>query len=577
MVTVSSGVCGEAGRRAVGASRWERRIVLGLFLFYLIAYILPLGARPILRPDEFRYAEIPREMIASGNWTAPRLVGFRYYEKPALGYQLTAVCFQLLGENAFALRLPSALAVGLTALMLYLLLRRLSDDPLLPPLAVGIYLTCGLVYGVGTFAVMDSQLTAALSWTIGGFLFAWQAASAPRRLAWLFLAGAAAGVAFLLKGFLAFAVPVAVIVPFLLWQKEWKKLFTYPWLPLVAAVAVALPWSLAIARAEPEFWRYFFVEEHLNRFTGSTYDRDPQPFWYFIPVLLGGVLPAGLLAGAAHFGWTRALFRQPLPRYLLCWAAMPFLLFSIASCKLGTYILPCFPPLAALLALGLRHTPRPRRALRRRIVNLTLGSFGWAITAAAALAILGAAFWAVQSKWPPIYAAWNFWPYAAAACLGLWGFGLVRSRRWKFHRQLGFFLLGMAPALFCGLHAVPASLLEERATANGLEAGLRALPVAAGDTVLVNRSVAQPAAWVLKRDDLVIWGKKGEFVHAIDHYPEYADRHIEEDELAAFLAARPPGSCVAILIRDLKRKPLPGDWPVARFVDRHGVVIIRFR
>ena len=108
-----------------------------LILFYLATYILPLGSRQMIRPDEFRYAEIPREMLASGNWITPKLVDVRYFEKPALGYQLTALSFKYFGENAFALRLPSALAVGITALLLFGLLKTNSSDPRLPVLATG--------------------------------------------------------------------------------------------------------------------------------------------------------------------------------------------------------------------------------------------------------------------------------------------------------------------------------------------------------------------------------------------------------------------------------------------------------
>ena len=102
----------------------HRLLMLALWGFYLGAYLLPLGCREMFRPDEFRYAEVPREMLRSGDWVSPRLVGFRYFEKPALGYQLVAASFRLFGENAFALRLPFALATGLTALMLYALVRR---------------------------------------------------------------------------------------------------------------------------------------------------------------------------------------------------------------------------------------------------------------------------------------------------------------------------------------------------------------------------------------------------------------------------------------------------------------------
>ena len=87
---------------------------LPLFLIVLIVLavcILPLGGRPLLTPDETRYAEIPREMILSGNYVSPRLNGVRYFEKPALSYWAFALSFKLFGMNRFALRLPCMTAM----------------------------------------------------------------------------------------------------------------------------------------------------------------------------------------------------------------------------------------------------------------------------------------------------------------------------------------------------------------------------------------------------------------------------------------------------------------------------------
>ena len=95
-----------------------------IFLFFIMLYIVPLGSRPMLAPDEFRYAEIPREMIDRGDYTTPRLCGMRYFEKTPMNYWLTAGSFRLFGHNTFANRLPAALAAGLTALLTALLIHQ---------------------------------------------------------------------------------------------------------------------------------------------------------------------------------------------------------------------------------------------------------------------------------------------------------------------------------------------------------------------------------------------------------------------------------------------------------------------
>ena len=240
------------------------------FFFFVVAYLLPLGIRPMLDPDEYRYAEIPREMLRSGDWVSPTLGNMPYFEKPALGYQIIAVSFRIFGENAFGLRFPGALAALLTAVLIALFLYRYTRDHRIASLGALLYLSFGLVYAVATTAVLDSPLTFFVTGSLAAFLPACLKKHWSReKIVLLLLAGAAAGCAFLVKGFLAFVVPVIVAVPFLIWEKRWRDFYRLPWLPLAAALAVALPWSLMIHRQSPDFWRYFIVVEHWERFTGG--------------------------------------------------------------------------------------------------------------------------------------------------------------------------------------------------------------------------------------------------------------------------------------------------------------------
>ena len=100
-----------------------KKISFAVLAVFLLLYILPLGKRVMFAPDEFRYAEISREMIASGDWLTPHLDGLRYFEKPVMGYWLNAVSIKLFGENAFAIRFPAAMATALAGLMLFFLVK----------------------------------------------------------------------------------------------------------------------------------------------------------------------------------------------------------------------------------------------------------------------------------------------------------------------------------------------------------------------------------------------------------------------------------------------------------------------
>ena len=326
-------------------------LIIGIFL---LIYIAPLGIRPITVPDECRYAEIPREMLVSGDWVVPHLNGLRYFEKPVLGYWLNAASIKLFGENAFAIRFPSALSAGATALAVFMGVLRFGGGYSAGILAAAALLTCLEVFAVGTVSVLDSMFSLFVTGAMISFFFAHMGETSAKKTSSLALAGIFFGLAFLTKGFIAFAVPVVAIVPFMVWEGRWKELFRIPWVPIVAAVVIVLPWAIMIHLREPDFWHYFFWTEHIKRFFSDN-AQHAQPFWYFIPVLVVGALPWTVLVPAAIQGLRKAGIKDPLIRFSICWFLLPFLFFSASQGKIGTYILPCFPPLIILISIGLRN------------------------------------------------------------------------------------------------------------------------------------------------------------------------------------------------------------------------------
>ena len=325
-------------------------------LFFIVAFLVPLSPRPMVTPDEFRYAQIPREMIETGNWSAPHMFTLRYFEKPVLGYWMTAASFKIFGENNFALRFPMVFMTGLTAFFIALLVHQTLGNMRTSALAVMLFLSSGLVYGVGTFAVLDLPVTALIT---GVSCAAFQAMREPgynrRKVLLLILCGIFAGLAFMTKGFLAFVVPGLTIVGFICWERRWHELYKLPWIPFFSMLVVVLPWAIRVHQLEPDFWNYFIIEEHWNRFAGGESSEHAAPFWYFVPVLLAGVFPGALVWLPECFTLGRknvaALLNNSLARFCICAVVLPFLFFSASSGKLATYILPCFPFLAILAAI----------------------------------------------------------------------------------------------------------------------------------------------------------------------------------------------------------------------------------
>lgn len=328
-----------------------RTAMLLVILAYILIYLLPLGIRPLSTPDETRYGQIPHEMITTGDWAVPHLVGLRYFEKPPLGYWLNAVSLKVFGENNFAVRLPTALAAGLSAWFIWLLLMRMGYARGTALTAAAVYLGMAEVLLVGSIAVLDTPFTLFLT---GGMVLFYLGANDPerRRECGYFLAsGICFGLAFLTKGFLAIVLPGMILFVYALLQKRYRLL----WISLsVAAVGIltVLPWAFIIHHREADFWRYFIVEEHIRRFLEPN-AQHPEPFYFFIVYFPAMAFPWVTFLPAAISGLRQRAENPDFLRYLVLWFILPFIFFSVSRGKLTTYILPVFAPLAAFTAIGI--------------------------------------------------------------------------------------------------------------------------------------------------------------------------------------------------------------------------------
>lgn len=337
--------------------------ILVLLLAFAAVWFSNIEYRKLVNPDEGRYAEIPREMVASGDWTTPRLNGIKYFEKPALQYWATATAYTLFGEHAWTARLWSVLTGFLGVFMVFFTGRRLfgTGAGWYAALVLGSSLLWVLIGHVNT---LDMGVSFFLSAAVCAFLLAQQdSADAGARGRWMLAAWTAAALAVLSKGLIGLALPGTTLVLYVLIERDWRlagRLHLAAGTTLL--LALTLPWFVAVSRANPEFFHFFFIHEHFERFLTKQAGRY-QPPWYFIPVLLAGMLPWTLtLIDALARSWKREpRQRFQVQRFLLLWSAVVFVFFSASDSKLVSYILPIFPALALLI--GVRLTQLGARAL----------------------------------------------------------------------------------------------------------------------------------------------------------------------------------------------------------------------
>ena len=330
-------------------SRW-----LLILLALVLAWFGTLDFRKLVKPDEGRYAEIPREMVVTGDWLTPRLNGIKYFEKPPLQYWATATAFEAFGLNEWTARLWPALTGFMGILLAWFTGRRLFGNQ--AGILAGMTLASSFLYlAMGHINTLDMGLCFFLELAVCSFLLAQTSKPASvvvnhaRR--WMLLAWAALALAVLSKGIVALVLTGATLVLYSLLSRDWALWRRLELLRgLVLFFLIAAPWFIAVSVVNPEFPTFFFIHEHFERFLTKAHRRY-QPAWYFIPILLLGALPWTSLALRSLWGsWKSASEQAFQPqRFLLLWCVVVFAFFSASGSKLPSYILPLFPALALLL------------------------------------------------------------------------------------------------------------------------------------------------------------------------------------------------------------------------------------
>ncbi|NDG74717.1 MAG: glycosyl transferase family 39 [Synechococcaceae bacterium WB8_1B_136] len=387
--------------------------LLALMGLCLLAFFNHLGTLGLMDKTEGLFAEVPHQMLRSGDWVTPRWNGDTFFDYPVWGYWMVGLSFRLWGVSAWAARLPAAMAATATVLGLFavLLLLAPAQEPWRPRIgratlcATVLALSPGWV-GWARSSVTDMFLSSAIALALFGFALAH---GAGERL-WLRRLGHGAlalfaGIAVLAKGPVGLLLPGLVIVVFLLLKGQLLgELRRTPWLPISALfVGVAAPWYALATRANgTKFLARFIGFSNLERFTSVLY-AHPGPPWFYLPWVLLLLLPWSLFLPVAIARlqlWPLARWRVPpspadLPLLAFVWLVLVVGFFSTAATKLPGYILPALPAGALLVGLLFQPLPPPADQPCQPLASEPLGAgvrvSGWINALVLAVMALAAA------------------------------------------------------------------------------------------------------------------------------------------------------------------------------------------
>ena len=492
-------------------------LYFGITLFFCIG----LGARPYLTPSEARYIELPRQMLATGDWLTPRINGVPYFEKPPLFYWLQAIALGLFGTGEFAGRIVTVLFTALTCVVTYATGRMLFGR-VAGLIAAGVLATSLMGYSLSRVSTLDVPVSFFITVCFACFLTAQQHS---KRFYYLMYAASALSV--MTKGLIGIVVPGLVIGAYILLTRQWHILKEAR-LPtgLCIFLTITVPWHYLMAQRHADFLQFYFIHEHFTRYLTDEHKRA-APWWFFIAVTVAGFLP-----------WT--FFTVRLQRkhahdiFLYLWILLPLVFFSTSHSKLVPYIFPIFPPIAILIGRRLSEfwsgaDAKPLRIHCAVIVLLFVTLLGASRLLSALPGKLGVKIAAATTDITLLMLL------PIAIMLLVLALALLRSSA---PRMLICLLGGLGITIGISANYITAGLDKSSIKHLVQELKTTEFPVQPNDIFIAYGSYWQDLPVYLNRN-IVVAGWTGELYFGVEHYPETKKWMIDTDTFWRYCTAAP--------------------------------------
>jgi len=336
----------------------------------LLILIIGLGSYGLAETSEARYAEISREMLVFGDYLNPELLGVFHFHKPPITYYITTLGYHIFGINEFGARFFLQVAIIIELLLVYRMTNLLYKNKKIAFMAGLIYFSLPIVLISSRNLTTDAFLTT----FILAAIYCWQVYTTKRKISYLYFFYILVGFALLTKGPVALLFILVYIIVYKIIFKKGMRITPHHFLGFLLCVAIGASWYILVMIENPKLWAYFIEKQLLSRINSNSFNRS-KPFWFYIPLLFGLLLPWWL----ALIPKLKRHIKKFQPKYpdtkiLLFSSIILFILFSAFSTKLIMYILPIFWMLAIIIAVKLRKSSQQSRAIVNVVYAILLGA-----------------------------------------------------------------------------------------------------------------------------------------------------------------------------------------------------------